>query len=103
MNVAGILVVTSIAKVPTMVEALSALPGVEVHHVDKTTGRIIATQEAESIHDEIDAITVIKALPHVVLAEMVHHHFEDDRQIIDAIPSELDDERLTRVPPMLDG
>jgi len=85
MNVAGILVVVPIARFAGAVEALSALPGVEVHHTDEPSGRLIVTQEAETIQGEIEGLEAIKAVPHVVLAEMVHHHFEDDPQITDAI------------------
>jgi hypothetical protein len=33
-------------------------------------------------------------LPHIVLAEMSSHYFEEDRELIDAIPPELDNEVL---------
>ena len=39
MNVSGILVVVSVANVPSSVEKLAALPGVDVHHIDEITGR----------------------------------------------------------------
>ena len=86
MNVAGILVVVPIVRLADAIEALSNLPGVDVHHTDEASGRIIVTQEAETIREEVAALETIKALPHVVLAEMVHHHFEDDQEIIDAVP-----------------
>ena len=37
MNVSGILVVAPVAGMDGVVTALSALPGVEVHHTDRAT------------------------------------------------------------------
>ena len=85
MNVSGILVVTSVERLDETATALSALPGVEVHHTDPAGGRLVITQEASSVHEEMDGLKRIKALPHIVLAEMVHHHFEDSKEMLDPI------------------
>ncbi|MBD3867490.1 MAG: chaperone NapD [Acidobacteria bacterium] len=82
MNISGILVITPAEQLQSTIDNLNALPGVEVHHTDPETGRIVVTQEAGSVHGEVDGLKRIKALPHIILAEMVHHHFEDDRQPI---------------------
>jgi nitrate reductase NapD len=37
------------------------------------------TQEAESVGAELEGLDRIKAIPNVILAEMVYHYFEDDR------------------------
>ena len=97
MNISGILVVTSPLHTDEVVEHLQNLAGIDVHHVDATTGRIVITQEADSISAEIDGLKRIRALPHIVLAEMSYHNFEEDRELIDAIPAELDDEGLDTV------
>lgn len=102
MNVSGILVVVPVAKFDRAIEALDELPGVQVHHTDPATGRIIVTQEAESIREEVEGLKRIKALPHVILAEMVHHYFEEDTEMIESLPPELENEGLARVPPYLD-
>ena len=101
MNVSGILVVVPVAEVATAITALSGLPGVDVHHVDERSGRIIVTQEADSVHEEVERLKKIKALPGVILAEMVYHHFEEDREILDSIPGDLEDESLGAVPSSL--
>jgi nitrate reductase NapAB chaperone NapD len=75
-NVSGILVIVPTADTDATIGALAALPGVDVHHVDRTTGRIIVTQEAATVSDEVLGLKRIKALPRVILAEMVHHNFE---------------------------
>ena len=86
MNISGILVITPAERLGQTIDALNALPGVEVHHTDPNSGRIVVTQEAGSVQDEVDGLMRIKALPHIVLAEMVHHHFEDDREMFDRLP-----------------
>ena len=81
MNVSGILVVTSPEHTRNVIEQLQSLTG-------------IITQEAESIDAEVDGLKRIRALPHIVLAEMSCHYFEEDQELVDAIPPELDDEKL---------
>lgn len=78
MNVSGILVVVPVAELDRAVAALSALPGVDVHHTHRAKGKIIVTQEAESVAEEVEGLKRIKALSSVILAEMVHHNFEDE-------------------------
>jgi nitrate reductase NapD len=63
MNISGILVVVAPEQVNSTVETLAALQGIDVHHIDQPSGRIIITQEAEAIHDEIDGLKRIRALP----------------------------------------
>lgn len=89
MNLSGILVVAKPEWQASVVEALGGLPGVEVHQVDEATGRIIAIQEAGDIHAEIEGVKRIKALPHVVMAEMVYHYIAEDDKKYEEIPPEL--------------
>lgn len=105
MNISGILVVTAPEHTGNTVETLQGLPGIDVHHVDVATGRIVITQEAETISAEVDGLRRIRALPHIILAEMSYHNFEEDRELIDAIPAELEDEDLdtARVPDYLNN
>jgi len=85
-----------------MVERLDQLDGIDVHHRDDSTGRIVITQEAEHIHDEVDGLKRIKALPHVILAEMVYHCFEEDDELFESVQTELNEqERITGIPPYL--
>lgn len=89
MNLSGILVETKPQWLNDVVARLNALAGVEVHHTDAATGRIIAIQEAADIHAEIEGLKRIKALPHVVLAEMVYHYIAEDENIYEDLPPEL--------------
>lgn len=92
MNISGILVITTPEQTGNITEQLQNLEGVDVHYADDQTGRIVITQEAESIKAEVDGLKRIRALPHIILAEMSYHNFEEDRELIDALPEDLDDE-----------
>ena len=92
MNLSGILVVTTPAEIDALIDALNALPNVEVHNIDRETSRLIAVQEADSIHDEVAGLKEIKKLPGIVLAEMVYHYFGDDAELsLEDIPEDLDE------------
>ncbi|MGB5726896.1 MAG: chaperone NapD [Thiogranum sp.] len=94
MNISGILIITSPEHTCNVTQQLKSLTGIDVHYVDAAAGRIVITQEAESISAEVDGLKRIRALPHISLAEMSCHYFEEDRELVDAIPAELDDEAL---------
>jgi len=93
MNLSGILVVAHPEWQGQVVETLNALEGVEVHQVDEETGRIIAVQEAPDIHAEIEGLKRIKAVSHVIMAEMVYHYLADDKQAYEAMPPELEEQQ----------
>ncbi|MEW5893511.1 MAG: chaperone NapD [Pseudomonadota bacterium] len=89
MNLSGILVVAKPEWLDTVIAELKALPGLEVHQTEPDTGRIVVVQEAPDIRAEMAALRAIKALPHVVLAEMVYHYIAEDEQVFDELPPEL--------------
>jgi nitrate reductase NapD len=79
MNISGILVIVSPQHVAASTVSLNAIPGVSIHYTDPGTGRIIVTQEAETTSAEIDGLKQIKALPNIILAELVYHYFEQEK------------------------
>ncbi|MGA7181660.1 MAG: chaperone NapD [Thiobacillaceae bacterium] len=89
MNLSGVLVVARPDALRSVAEALSELPGVEVHQQDSATSRLVAVLEAEDIQAEIDLLKQVKSLPGVAMAEMVTHYFEEDTRDINEIPAEL--------------
>ena len=89
MNLSGILVEAKPHWLDEVVRQLNALGNVEVHQTEVETGRIIAIQEAADIHAEIEGLKRIKALPHVILAEMVYHYIADDEKIYEDLPPEF--------------
>jgi nitrate reductase NapD len=90
MNVSGILVVVPLPRVDEVKTRLEGLPGVEVHYVERATGRMVVVQEAESVDEEVAALCRIKALDGVMLAEMVYHAFDEAPPEWGAVPPELD-------------
>ncbi|MCM2329552.1 MAG: chaperone NapD [Lysobacter sp.] len=78
MNLSGILVVVLPERLAECAADLSTLPGVEVHHTDPATGRLIVVQEADDVAAEMAGLTAIKARPHVRMAEMVYHYFANE-------------------------
>ncbi len=107
MNLSGVLVVAKPEWREQVVESLNALEGVEVHQVDADTGRIVVVQEAADIHAEIDGLKRIKALPHVIMAEMVYHYIGEDDKVYEGLPAELQDDKdgvdACVVPPYLNS
>jgi len=92
MNLSGILIISTASKIDALIDSLNAMPGVEVHHVDRESSKLIVVQEAESIRNEVDGLKQIKKLPGIVLAEMVYHYLAEDESLIpEKIPDDLDD------------
>ncbi len=89
MNISGILVVVPPERIEGATLELNALPGVEVHHTEPATGRIVVVQEAETVDQEVAALCRIKALSGVMLAEMIYHVFDETPPEWDAIPAEM--------------
>ena len=80
MNISAILIVVTPGMLEKVTELLNTLTGVEVHHIDQKGERLIVTQEAASIDDEVLGLKKIKKIPGVVMAEMVQHYFGEDQK-----------------------
>ena len=97
MNLSGILVVCTPSSIDSTIDTLESMPGLEVHHIDRETNRLIVVQEAETIHDEVAGLKQIKKLSGIVLAEMVYHYFADSADIASTeLPDDLD--KYTGIP-----
>lgn len=103
MNLSGILVISKPEWVSQVVADLALQEGIEVHQTDPDSGRIIVVQEAADIHAEIEGVKRIKAMPHVVMADMVYHYFAEDEQEYDAMPAELAEDTSVCVPAYLNA
>lgn len=76
-NVSGIVVGCEPTGIDTCANALSAVPGVEVHVFDRVRGRIVITQETASTGEQEDGLRLVQALPGVLHAELVYHYFDE--------------------------
>lgn len=75
MNLSGILVVAAPGHVDSVLARLAALDGVEVRQHDRASGRIVVVQEAADVGAEVAGFGRIRALPHVLAADLVCHYF----------------------------
>jgi nitrate reductase NapAB chaperone NapD len=75
-NISGVLVVVRASELQPILAKLGQLKGVDVHHIDASSGRIVATIEATTTEAEVEILEQIKRLPAVILAEMVEHHID---------------------------
>lgn len=77
MNICGVLVHAVPDRVDDVAAALARLPGVELHGRGDA-GRLIVTVEDSANGAASDGLARIHALPGVVSAALVYHHFEPD-------------------------
>jgi nitrate reductase NapD len=77
MNICGVLVHAVPDKAGQVATALAELPGVELH-ARADAGRLIVTVEDTDQSSALDGMAKIHALPGVVSAALVYHHFEPD-------------------------
>lgn len=78
MHYSGLLILTRTGALDGCVEALGALPGVEVHFVYPDSGRIIAVQETETARGQQEGLRRIERLPSVATAALVEHRIEPE-------------------------
>ena len=92
MNLSGILIITTPSEIDKLIDELNAMSGIEVHHIDRDSNKLIIVQEADSIHDEVNGLKKIKKLSGIVLAEMVYHYIAEDESLSpEKLPDDLDD------------
>ena len=101
MNISGIMVTALPEHVAQVAQSLSALQGLEVFQTDVASGKLVVVQEAASVGEEVEGFKRIRAVPHVIAADLVQHYFEEDNELIHAIPDGLDGLEGIRVPAQL--
>jgi nitrate reductase NapD len=75
-HLAGILVRTDPGKLEEVAAALDDMHGVEVHHSDAATGKLVVTLESPSRRDAEEGLRGIQAMPGILLAEPVYHYVD---------------------------
>jgi periplasmic nitrate reductase NapD len=98
MNISGIMVTALPEHVAEVAQSLSALQGLQVFQTDAASGKLVVVQEAASVGEEVEGFKRIRAVPHVIAADLVQHYFEEDNELIHAIPDGLDSLEGIRVP-----
>ena len=79
-NICGIVVAIAPTDMEGALTALRALDGVEVHHIDLASHRVMVTQETISTEQEEVGLRSIQAVPGVLNTQLVYHWFEDSKQ-----------------------
>jgi nitrate reductase NapD len=76
-HLSGILVLTDPSGQEACRRDLEALPGVEVHHAHRPSGRMIAVLESPTLEGQTAGLRRIQELPRVRLAALVEHRIEE--------------------------
>ncbi len=77
MNVSSIVVKTAPEKTGEVVAGINSLEFCEVHFHDKK-GRVVATIEGETIHEQMENLKRIQAIPFVISAYLMYSYCEDE-------------------------
>mgnify|MGYP002553301444 CR=1 FL=1 len=78
MNYSSVVITLAAGDPAPVLEALGALEGLEVHHVDEASRRIVAVIEAETTGLEADVFERIRRLDGVLDVSLHAHFFEDE-------------------------
>ena len=78
MNYSSVVITLAAGAEDCALEALTALEGLEVHHVDETSRRVVAVIEAETTGLEADVFERIRRTEGVIDVSLHAHYFEDE-------------------------
>ena len=78
MSVSGIYVLIDPQRWESALQTLGALPGVDLHHRDADSGRLVVTQETDSTRGQIAGLEQIQQVEGVRLAGPVYHYVEEE-------------------------
>ena len=78
MNYSTVVITLGAGAESRALKALSALEGLEVHHVDEASRRVVAVIEAETTGLEADVFERIRRTEGVIDVSLHAHYFEDE-------------------------
>jgi len=73
-HICGVLVMTRPEQAPRVEQALSTMPGVELHAND--AGRMVVTVEGDAYQGCADTITALGSIEGVASSSLVYHQIE---------------------------
>ena len=79
-HLSGILVLADPQRLETCQRQLESLQGVEVHHTDRSSGRMIAVLESGTLEGQTEGLRRIQELDAVRLAALVEHRIDEEKQ-----------------------
>jgi nitrate reductase NapD len=77
MIISGIVIITHPDKLEDVGARIDKIPWVDVHFSD-AVGRMVVVIEADDVEESMDRVNQLKALPHVIMAELSQYYTEDD-------------------------
>jgi len=92
-HIAGVVVYARIEALPSVTQALTALPGAQVHG-SSTDGRIVLTLEADRSSCVADQLHAAQSIPDVVSIALVYQHHEHADSLNEDIADETDSSRV---------
>ena len=78
MNYSSVVITLGAGAESRALKALSALEGLEVHHGDEASRRVVAVIEAETTGLEADVFERIRRTEGVIDVSLHAHYFEDE-------------------------
>lgn len=75
-SIAGVVIRSRLVDVSQVAVCLAGLPGVDVHHVEASTGRLVITVETDGLDDDEARLERVRREPGVLSAELVYHYVE---------------------------
>ena len=77
MNVSSVIVRAAKEKIESVISNINAVDFCEVHFFD-SGGKIVATIEGESIHDQMEKMKKIQSMPDVLSINLSYSYCEDE-------------------------
>jgi nitrate reductase NapD len=74
--ISGVVVRSRHEDLADVASRLARLPGIEVHHLEASTGRVVITLETDSSDQEETRMACVRRDPGVLSAELVYHYVE---------------------------
>ncbi len=78
MNYSAVLLVAQPGRLEQALTDAAAIPGVDIHQIDRSRERAICTLEAASIDDEVRLFSVVRSLEAVLDLSLIEHLPEAD-------------------------
>lgn len=75
-SIAGVVVRTRPEALSEVTARLAGLPGVDVHHTEAATGRVVITLETDRPDHEQAHLERVRLEPGVLSADLVYHYVE---------------------------
>jgi nitrate reductase NapAB chaperone NapD len=88
-SIAGILVRTLPGEAADVTSHLAGLPGVDIHHQEIATGRLVITLEACQGDEEREGLERVRGAVGVISADLVYHYVAPPDEADESLPASI--------------